>query len=406
MRISTVTMFDQNVSNMNRQQAEFMKIGTQMSTGRRVVNISDDPQAASRAVAVSQSKAVTQQFMDTRVSVKNSLSQQESVLNSVSDVIIRAKELMVQASSDSLSDVDRVAVAKELEGVYENLIGQANSTDGNGRYIFGGYQDDTQPFSRAPDGSVQYVPPEGMGAREQKIDADRLMQISNSGHEIFRSVHAGASYVVEAEQGNQGTVTFSSPETLDPTADRYNHKFEVRFANDGDTYTVFDVTANEEVVGETAYDGSADIEVGGVKVSLSGAAETDDVISFGRAADMNSDLFKTLENVISVLNTPAETAQERAALRNTLSTTMRELDNSMDNVLTIRASVGARLNELDSLDLVAGNRMLAYEQTLSDLVDLDYVQAASDYSLRMVGLQAAQKAFVDINGMSLFDYLR
>ncbi|WP_410281241.1 hypothetical protein [Halomonas campaniensis] len=107
-----------------------------------------------------------------------------------------------------------------------------------------------------------------------------------------------------------------------------------------------------------------------------------------------------------MLETPAGTPSQKAELRNSLNTTMREFDNSLDNVLTVRASVGARLNELDVVDAVGGNRMLNYEQTLSDLVDLDYAEAISEYSLRQVGLQAAQKAFVDIKGLSLFDYLR
>ncbi|MEE4463139.1 flagellar hook-associated protein 3, partial [Azotobacter chroococcum] len=60
---------------------------------------------------------------------------------------------------------------------------------------------------------------------------------------------------------------------------------------------------------------------------------------------------------------------------------------------------------LDVLDTVGGNRALNYEQTLSDLVDLDYNAAISEYSLRQVGLQAAQKAFVDIHQLSLFKLL-
>ena len=112
-----------------------------------------------------------------------------------------------------------------------------------------------------------------------------------------------------------------------------------------------------------------------------------------------------MEAAIRVLETPAENDTQKAALRNTLNTSMRELDNSLDNVLTVRASAGARLNELDVIDAVGNNRMLNYEQTLSDLVDLDYADAISEYSLRQVGLQAAQKAFVDIKGMSLFDFM-
>ena len=74
-------------------------------------------------------------------------------------------------------------------------------------------------------------------------------------------------------------------------------------------------------------------------------------------------------------------------------------------MLTTRASVGARMNELDALDDVGGNREIAYEQTRSDLVDLDYNTAISDYMLSQVGLQASQKSFADIQQMSLFQFL-
>src|SRR5699024_9055942 len=126
-----------------------------------------------------------------------------------------------------------------------------------------------------------------------------------------------------------------------------------------------------------------------------------DGIQVGKAETMNTDLFATFEKALAVLENPATTARDKAARHNTLNTVMRELDNSLDNVLTTRASVGARLNELDVVDSVAGNRQINYQQTLSDLVDLDYYAAISEYTLRQVGLQAAQKAFVDIKGMTL-----
>ncbi|MEC8916841.1 MAG: flagellar hook-associated protein 3, partial [Pseudomonadota bacterium] len=47
----------------------------------------------------------------------------------------------------------------------------------------------------------------------------------------------------------------------------------------------------------------------------------------------------------------------------------------------------------------------SYTQTQSDLIDLDYTTAISDYVLRQVGLQASQKAFVDLQGTSLFDLM-
>lgn len=405
MRISSVTMFEQSVSSMNRQQGEFLKVSQQIASGRRVVNPSDDPQAASRAVGVDQAKAVTQQYADARVSARNSLSQTESVLNSISDAITSAKTLMVQAASDTLSDTDRQSVASELRGIYETVIGQANATDGNGRHLFGGYQDSAEPFIRK-DGKVEYVG--DSNTREQRIDASRLMKVSDNGKTIFQSVPSGAGYVAEADPGNAGSVTFSGPQVIDNDDPGYGESYRIEFIA-ADQYEVqqWDAAVGNWVSQLTEnYDGVAGVvEIGGLRLELKGEAAQDDIVEFAPADEMNTDLFRSLEKALGVLENPAETEGEKATLRNTLNTAMREFDNSLDNVLTTRASVGARLNELDVVDSVGGNRMLNYEQTLSDLVDLDYAQAISDYSLRQVGLQASQKTFADMKGMSLFNYL-
>ncbi|WP_355660203.1 flagellar hook-associated protein FlgL [Halomonas salifodinae] len=400
MRISTVTMFEMNVASMNRQQGDFLKVGQQIASGKRVVNPSDDPQAASRAVGVSQSKAVTQQYADARVSARNSLAQSESILNSVNDGITRAKTLLLQASSDTLSDVDRNSVASELKGLYESLLGQANSTDGNGRHLFGGYRDNAPPFAKDAGGQVQY---EGdTRNREQRIDSSRLMPVTDSGADIFQSVHASAGLLVKADGGNDGNVTFGSPLTTDLSDADYGTPQTIEFAVDAVTGEI--TYSTDGGTSFAAYDPEGTrIEVAGMAVELKGTPADGDALTLGRATEMEPDLFRTLENAIAVLEAPADTPAKKAALRNTLNTSLRELDNAQDNVLTVRASVGARLNELDVVDSVAGNRMLNYEQTLSDLVDLDYVEAAAEYSLRQVGLMAAQKAFVDIQGMSLFD---
>ncbi len=420
MRISTVTMFDQSVASMNRQQGDFLKVSQQIASGRRVVNPSDDPQAATRAVGVSQAQAVTQQYADARVSARNSLAQGESVLNSVVDAIISAKTLLVQASSDTLSDADRQSVASELRGVYETLIGQANAADGNGRYLFGGYQDSSSPFVRDENG-VTYVGDNQ--TRAQRVDASREMPVSDNGIRIFNSVASGAGYLSEAGKldaagditaRNAGSVTFSGPQVVNNSDPNHGSAFRVDFTSDGVTHTYTVQMQDEDgdwvdtvpPMNDEAYDPAGQtISVGGVRLELQGTPEDGDGIRFATADEMNNDLFKTLEKALSVLENPAETPAEKAELRNTLRTSMRELDNSLDNVVTVRASMGARLNELDVVDAVSGNRMVNYEQTLSDLVDLDYSKALAEYSLRQVGLQAAQKAFVDVKSMSLFNFL-
>lgn len=427
MRISTVTMFEQSTASMNRQQSDLMRVSQQIASGRRVVNPSDDPQAASRAIGVDQAKAATEQFSDSRVSARNSLSQTESIINSVSDAITSAKGLLIQASSDTLTDEQRESIASELKGVYETILGQANSTDGNGRYLFGGYKDNSPPFVKSADGNVEYKG--DTNAREQRVDATRLMPVADNGVTIFQSVPSGAGYVAEAkkEDGtlNQGNVTFRGPQTLDVKNADYGSDYRVSFVGTAadPTYQVqrFDNTTNAWVNNDTDGaalssgvwaddindEGSISLEFGGLSISLEGTpAPNDEILVAKSGGDVRgADLFRTMEEAIRVLENPADNATKKADQRNTLNTAMRDLDNSLDNVLTVRASAGARLNELKVIDAVADNRMLNYTQTLSDLVDLDYAEAISEYSLRQVGLQAAQKTFVDMKGMSLLNYM-
>jgi flagellar hook-associated protein 3 FlgL len=429
MRISTVTMYEQSVSSMNRQQGDFMKVGQQIASGRKVVNPSDDPQAASRAVGVSQAKAVTEQYADARVSARNTLAQGESVLNSISDAITSAKTLLVQAASDTLSDVDRQSVASELRGIYETMIGQANASDGNGRYLFGGYQDNSPPFARTVGEGVSganYIGDEN--TREQRIDTSRLMPVADNGKTIFQSVPSGAGYVARAERdsapaeastlgvqqgyyANAGSVAFAGgPNRVDPNDPAYGSSFTLQFSEDaGGIMQISAVDADgNEVLAPQEYESGKSVRFGGISITLNGAPVDGDQLQLrpANAANANQDVFKSLKDAIDVLEMDQGGLDEnRAHFRNTVNTVMRELDNSLDNVLTVRASMGARLNELDVVDAVGGNRMMNYEQTLSDLVDLDYNEAISEYSLRQVGLQAAQKAFVDVKGMSLFNFL-
>ncbi len=402
MRISTVTMFEQSLNSLASQQSSFLKIGQQIASGSRVVNPSDDPQAASRAVGIAQAAAVNQQYADARISARNSLGQEEGVLNSVADAITSVKTRLVQAANGTLSDADRSSLASEVRGVYEAMLGQANAADGNGRYLFGGFKDNSPPFIKDPaTGAVGFIGDTGM--TQLKVDSSRLMANSDSGEDIFLRVHSSAKPVATPDASNQGSVTFVGPNVVNNAASNFGDAFTVSFAADAASPSGFNVLIGG--VDQGPYESGKSYGANGLSLTLEGVPVAGDAIAVSPAQEVagGPNLFRTLENVLAVLDKPAENDADKARLQNTISTSMRELDNALDNVLTTRASVGARLNELDVLDSVGSNRALNYAQTLSDLVDLDYNKAISEYALRQVGLQAAQKSFLDIQKLSLFD---
>lgn len=117
------------------------------------------------------------------------------------------------------------------------------------------------------------------------------------------------------------------------------------------------------------------------------------------------DVFQTLNDLITLLQTPVVTAADATNLSSGLATANGRIDQALDNVLTVRATVGSRLQELDALDSTGSDRDLQYSQTLSNLQDLDYTQALTDLSKQQTTLEAAQKSFVQTANLSLFNYL-
>lgn len=117
------------------------------------------------------------------------------------------------------------------------------------------------------------------------------------------------------------------------------------------------------------------------------------------------DVFVTLNDLVTLLQTPVVNAATNAALNAGLATANGNLDLALDNVLTVRASVGARLQEIDALDNAGADRHIQYSQILSDLQDLDYTQALTQLTQQQVTLEAAQRSFVAVSGLSLFNFL-
>ncbi|ADI30095.1 flagellar hook-associated protein FlgL [Methylotenera versatilis] len=118
-----------------------------------------------------------------------------------------------------------------------------------------------------------------------------------------------------------------------------------------------------------------------------------------------NDVFATLSNLVTLLNTPITNAASQAAYNAGLSTAIGSLKGSVDNVLNVRADIGAKLNEIDNLDTAGSDRALQYSKSLSDLQDTDYASALSDLAKQQTIMEAAQKSFVQITSLSLFKLL-
>jgi flagellar hook-associated protein 3 FlgL len=184
-------IYNQNMNAVLDGQNRFQATGLQLSTGSKVSKPSDDPLAASQAVLVRQAQSENSQFSVARTFANQSMSQEESILSSVTSTIQDAQTLIVQAGDGSLSDDDRSSLATKLDSLKSQLVNLANSTDGNGRFIFAGYKSDTPPYTQdATTGVVTYSG--GTTSITQQVDTSRTMTINHTGNQIFNALTGDA----------------------------------------------------------------------------------------------------------------------------------------------------------------------------------------------------------------------
>ena len=117
-------------------------------------------------------------------------------------------------------------------------------------------------------------------------------------------------------------------------------------------------------------------------------------------------VFATLSNLILSLEssstaTPAGSAQ----LTKSVSSALTNISNANNNILSVQAAIGSRENEVTSLGSINASVNLQYQQTLSNLQDVNYTQAVSNLTQLQTQLTAAQKSFAMVSQMSLFTYL-
>lgn len=126
----------------------------------------------------------------------------------------------------------------------------------------------------------------------------------------------------------------------------------------------------------------------------------------GRAVFLDADgstLFEALDTVIGWLeDADASGTQITAAL----TAATDRLDTALERVLLARTRAGEQLRAIDAHESALGGGELDVRERLSDLVDLDFAAALSEFQNNQTVLGAAMQTYAQIARMSLFDYLR
>lgn len=129
----------------------------QISTGRLVNQISDNPAAAAEVTLNHVQGGQDAQYIQNISSLTAQSNTIDSTLSSVVQALTQAISLGTEGANGTLSDANRQAVADQLIGIRDQVLSLANQTY-QGSYVFAGTASSTQPFvldATQPDG-VKY----------------------------------------------------------------------------------------------------------------------------------------------------------------------------------------------------------------------------------------------------------
>ncbi|QEZ92625.1 flagellar hook-associated protein FlgL [Proteus sp. CD3] len=120
------------------------------------------------------------------------------------------------------------------------------------------------------------------------------------------------------------------------------------------------------------------------------------------------DIFEALDGAITALREPlaGKPQADRDAALEKIDAANRVNRATLNNISSVEAKLGLQLQELDNLDDLGADTSLRNAKRLSELRELDWTQAISDYYQEESVLQASYKVFNDMKDMSMFKMYR
>src|ERR1700674_2833224 len=396
MRVTQSLSQTQFLAAINTLESNINQTQNQMGSRLQFTTAAQNPTAAGSVNNFNQALAQSQQYGTNATSAQTNLNTEDNALSQVQTQLQALRTLALEANSGTLTNSNRSAIATQAAQIQNSLLALANTQNGNGEYIFGGFAAQTQPFTLSAAGATYNG---DQGQRQVQIAAGQTVADGDNGDTVFNQIKTGnGTFAVTPTAANSGTGIVGATTVSNPAA------------YDGGTYSItftapgtYQVTKAGVPVTTGTYTDGGTIAFNGVQVTLSGQPATGD--SFTLAPSTNQSLFTTVQNLVSALQTGVGTPASSTGLNNSINTAINNIDQALSQTSNVRATVGGRLNSITTQQSVATSQQTQLQQSISKLQSLDYATAITTLDQQNTTLSAALQAYTLTQGLTLFKYL-
>lgn len=426
MQVSTKLFNQQQLKQFSSTTEDLQDLQNKIGSGQNILRASDDPLGSVELSGLNVVKSQIEQFERNVNSASDRLNLLDKNLENLSSIMVRAQELIIQASSDTLGASDREAIAIEVDEMKEEILSVANAQDTNGSYLFSGYKTGTIPFAEDISGKINYKGDRGLSSLS--ISESRVIETTLDGGTLFQAVKNPSGknisiFLMLEDISNSIRTASGGVEAL-----KASGTAELTFQNkDPGTWT-FDLTGNLGTQTITAEITGEDPSEFVKQINLSSTGITATINDDGKTIKLTDTTNSKIEiknlsvyGINSAQKDPTSffTVQPQDGAGNSIGKLQKLYDNNqlpskqIDNIASTqvhisnnRGAIGARSSSLLRQTEFLADRRLAVEKDVADINEADLAELVTNLQSMLTSMQASQQSFVKISQLNLFDYIR
>ena len=415
MRLGTADMFNTALANLQTRQTNLSNIQSELTSGLKIVNPSDDPTGAAnaeRAQTRLMQLATQQNNLQTH---QDSVTLAEGTLGEITTALQSFRQLVVSAGSGTNTPADLATITTQLTGLRNQIMTLANTQDSNGLPVFGGLGSSTTPFTGSQGLPASYT---FQGLPGQAASSINSIPGTLNGATTFMMQPArdGVYNVTGSAIPTGRTLTTGSVSVTNSaqvTGSAYN--IDITGVDSttvpGTTTITYGVTENPAVTvppsaaqtvsyptptaGNTA--SFALTGLPGLSLTVNGTPAVGDQLNVTPV----SSIFGVMDSTINDINGAANANGVTQAVAQSLGA----LDIGMNKVASSQGLAGTLMNQATAISNDQSNTNIQLKTDQSNAQDLNMVQGASEFQNDSTAYQAALQTYAQLQKLSLFDYI-
>ncbi|MGZ3725005.1 MAG: flagellar hook-associated protein FlgL [Pseudobdellovibrio sp.] len=360
MRITDKMTQNQVLSNIQKNRSELATLQNQAATGKKLTTPSEDPAGATKVLTNRIEQKNLDQYEKNIFFAKNFLETTESTMGQLGEALIRAKELALQAASDTVGGPQREMIGSEILQIKNSVLEMSNRRVGE-RYLFGGFKTQTPPFSK--DG--EYQGDDG----EIKIQNQKgtFVAMNLTGNRVFsgRGIGVDNTYIRPSDDVPQDTAQLQDFKLAEADRQFVNKQEEDNYIE----------TRGPASVGRVQSLSAKDPVTGNAGVNI----------------------FSLLQNLDVALKT-----NDKFAIQESLE----PLDQALNQVNLMRAEIGGRLNVLNSAADGIHKQVVDNKSLTSQIEDADLFETMTNLNKADTALKGTLETSNKIIGQNLLDFIK